>query len=131
MTDNEIIKELRSAAEWFTEHGRNTNTAIVGICERAIDHINRQQAEIEKQNEELQFIRQYIHDNGLEWDLLSKSKKSKCGCFQKGERIIGWVNNNPITKTFYFCNGTKERDECSCGGDESKCDFYPNKRNGG
>lgn len=25
------------------------------------------------------------------------------------------------------CWGTKEREECSCGGDESKCNFYPNK----
>lgn len=28
------------------------------------------------------------------------------------------------------CNGTKERDECTCGGDQSKCDFYPKKRHG-
>lgn len=26
------------------------------------------------------------------------------------------------------CWGTKERDECSCNGDETKCDFYPKKR---
>ena len=26
------------------------------------------------------------------------------------------------------CLGTKEVDPCSCGGDESKCDFYPEKR---
>ena len=25
--------------------------------------------------------------------------------------------------------GTKEKDLCSCQGDESKCDFYPEKRN--
>lgn len=24
------------------------------------------------------------------------------------------------------CLGTKERDECSCGGDRSRCDFYSN-----
>lgn len=125
MTDNEIIKALEccSVALMYDEEQ--------SLYKLALDLIKRQQAEIKKQNEELQFIRQYIHDNGLEWDLLSKYKKSKCGCFQKGERIIGWVNNNPITKTFYFCNGTKERDECSCGGDTAKCDFYPNKRNGG
>ena len=48
MTDNEIIKALECAAEWFKEHGRNTNTAIVGICDRAVDLINRQKAEIKK-----------------------------------------------------------------------------------
>ena len=26
------------------------------------------------------------------------------------------------------CLGTKEVDRCNCGGDESKCDFYPKKR---
>lgn len=48
MTGEEIIKELQSAAEWFRKHGKNTNTAIIGICERAVDHIQRQSAEIEK-----------------------------------------------------------------------------------
>ena len=28
----------------------------------------------------------------------------------------------------FLCYGTKEVEECSCGGDESKCDFYPEKR---
>ena len=48
MTDNEIIKELQCASEWFTQHGSNTNTAIIGICGRAVDLINRQKAEIER-----------------------------------------------------------------------------------
>ena len=26
------------------------------------------------------------------------------------------------------CLGTREIDRCNCGGDESKCDFYPEKR---
>ena len=26
------------------------------------------------------------------------------------------------------CWGTKEREECSCCGDQSKCNFYPEKR---
>ena len=46
LTDNEIKKELQCASEWFKEHGKNTNTAIIGICDRAVDLINRQQAEI-------------------------------------------------------------------------------------
>lgn len=48
MTDNEITKELQSASEWFNRHGRNTNTAIIGICDRAVDLINRKNAEIER-----------------------------------------------------------------------------------
>ena len=29
------------------------------------------------------------------------------------------------------CLGTRELDECSCGGDTNKCNFYPEKREGG
>lgn len=29
------------------------------------------------------------------------------------------------------CSGTKEVDSCNCGGDRSKCDFYPEKRGWG
>lgn len=30
--------------------------------------------------------------------------------------------------TISKCNGTKERDECDCGGDPLKCSFYPEER---
>ena len=40
------------------------------------DLINRQKAEIEKLQKELETTRAYIHDNGLEWDLLSYSKRN-------------------------------------------------------
>lgn len=40
---------------------------------------------------------------------------AKCDCyFQHGLKFL--------------CYGTKEMEECSCGGDKSKCDFYPEKR---
>lgn len=39
----------------------------------------------------------------------------KCSCFQ--ETLLHTV-----------CNGTRERDECTCGGDPAKCDFYPENR---
>ena len=62
---------------------------------------------------------------------------SKCDCYH--EQII---NNPPksIIKNNQFhsthgniitiskCWGTKECEECTCGGDTSKCDFYPEKR---
>ncbi len=48
MTENDVINELQAASEWYKEHGRNTNTAIVGICERAIDFIKCQSAEYEQ-----------------------------------------------------------------------------------
>ena len=55
----------------------------------------------------------------------------KCKCWEIKYQIVGWYDaetpifsNNPIQR----CNGTKEREECSCDGDESKCNFYPEKR---
>lgn len=40
---------------------------------------------------------------------------AKCDCyFQHGMKFL--------------CYGTKEMEECSCGGDKSKCNFYPEKR---
>ena len=32
------------------------------------------------------------------------------------------------TVPIQICNGTKEREGCSCNGDKSKCNFYPEKR---
>jgi hypothetical protein len=43
---------------------------------------NNLQKEHQKLKEELEFTRQYIHDNGLEWDLLSKYTQY---CEQKTE----------------------------------------------
>ena len=42
-----------------------------------------------------------------------------CDCYRAEEN---WLHEIGV------CFGTKERDPCSCGGDESKCDFYPEKR---
>ena len=33
-----------------------------------------------------------------------------------------------LGKSFGRCLGTKEIEPCNCGGDESKCDFYPERR---
>ena len=47
----------------------------------------------------------------------------QCDCYNvRIDRIYG-------NETKYgVCLGTKEVDRCNCGGDESKCDFYPEKR---
>ena len=52
----------------------------------------------------------------------------KCKCWGETKRIVRWHRNEPIYKTIQICNGTKECEECSCNGDESKCNFYPEKR---
>ena len=47
----------------------------------------------------------------------------QCNCYNvRIDRIYG-------NETKYgVCLGTREIDRCNCGGDESKCDFYPEKR---
>lgn len=53
----------------------------------------------------------------------------KCNCWHVNEN---WLLDQMTGKMRAFprfeCWGTRERDQCSCGGDPSKCDFYPEKR---
>lgn len=55
----------------------------------------------------------------------------KCDCWYREtyEKWDVWRQLH-LPAERHVCNGTKEREECSCGGDESKCDFYPEKRKG-
>lgn len=50
----------------------------------------------------------------------------KCDCYE--EHNICICTNPPQYNHYGVCLGTKEQDRCSCGGDESKCNFYPEKR---
>lgn len=55
--------------------------------------------------------------------------KHNCNCYETIERL----RYSPFYTHAYYeavgiCNGTRERDECSCGGDRAKCDFYPEVR---
>jgi hypothetical protein len=53
----------------------------------------------------------------------------KCDCYDVAEEIIDWfADGSPKTDLVSRCFGTKERDICYCGGDRSKCDFYPEVR---
>lgn len=52
----------------------------------------------------------------------------KCDCYKERHTIVCGFADRASTKTRGICNGTRERDECTCGGDSAKCDFYPEKR---
>lgn len=52
----------------------------------------------------------------------------RCNCWEEKEVIMGYYHGYPMKKVKQICNGTKEREGCSCDGDESKCNFYPEKR---
>ena len=50
----------------------------------------------------------------------------QCECY---ETRLEPMETNPRLRHLYgVCLGTKECDRCNCYGDESKCDFYPEKR---
>ena len=54
----------------------------------------------------------------------------KCDCYQEGIRPEPRYSQytgqyvKSVNVKYSYCNGTKEREDCSCGGDRSKCDFY-------
>ena len=50
----------------------------------------------------------------------------QCKCYET--RLEPIETNSIFQHTYGVCLGTKEVDRCNCGGDESKCDFYPEKR---
>lgn len=59
--------------------------------------------------------------------------ENKCHCYhtQKKRRYTyNQFTGEPIGHDVEVgvCWGTKETDECRCGGDETKCDFYPEVR---
>lgn len=51
----------------------------------------------------------------------------KCDCYIEVNSFKLYPHSSLII-TQSRCNGTKERDECTCGSDPAKCDFYPEKR---
>lgn len=57
----------------------------------------------------------------------------KCDCYHiesKRRYTYNPITGDPIGHDIdvSVCWGTKETDECSCGGDRTKCDFYPEVR---
>lgn len=48
---------------------------------------------------------------------------SKCECYEE-EEVIDYYSFNCNRRLIGICNGTKEREECSCKGNREKCDFY-------
>ena len=54
---------------------------------------------------------------------------NKCDCYCTGERTLyDYMGFKTYTEPYGYCNGTRERDLCSCGGDRTKCNFYPEVR---
>lgn len=54
---------------------------------------------------------------------------NKCDCYYEKTEIVGWLTpDEPKTVLISRCYGTKECDICTCRGDRSKCDFYPEVR---
>lgn len=55
---------------------------------------------------------------------------NKCDCYCEDIKAEPRYNQytgdyvGSVDVKFAYCIGTKEQDECSCGGDHAKCDFY-------
>lgn len=52
---------------------------------------------------------------------------NKCECYEERE-VIDYYSLNSDRRLIGICNGTKEREECHCGGNRRYCDFYPEVR---
>lgn len=53
----------------------------------------------------------------------------KCDNYIEDRQLVDYTPlMKPLYKTVSLCFGTKERYRCSCGGDRTKCDFYPEIR---
>lgn len=53
----------------------------------------------------------------------------KCDHYNATYEIVGWVNEDtPVLNEISRCYRNNKRNECSCGGDRSKCNFYPEAR---
>ena len=51
-----------------------------------------------------------------------------CPKILEADEIDGICRCDAYDAAFSRCNGTKERDFCSCRGDKRDCDFYPEQR---
>lgn len=62
-------------------------------------------------------------------EILRRKQMNKCDCYYTEEQIVGWHTPvDPKIKIVHKCNGTRERDICSCDGERAKCDFYSEVR---
>lgn len=53
----------------------------------------------------------------------------QCDCYVEDRYLVDYTPlMEPLYKTVSLCFGTKEREQCSCGGDRTKCDFYSEVR---
>lgn len=48
--------------------------------------------------------------------------------FEKGVLSTKGIYEDYTIRTVGVCWGTKECEECTCGGDENKCDFYKKEK---
>lgn len=64
----------------------------------------------------------------FEFDNVTDDSKFKCDSYHTEERYtsldFNMFGNSVRTKEVGVCWGTREREECTCGGDKRKCNFY-------
>ena len=93
----------------------------------------------------MDIVHSVCYANDLSYYIIYCSKMKKCDCYREETKtrypteferglsfgMLGkWLDpNEPIEYKEGRCLGTRECETCTCRGDTSKCDFYPEKRN--
>lgn len=82
LTVESVSAELQSAVKWFGEHGKNTNTGVIAICQHAIDLINR----LDKKTSDLEYtLMGVMHsvDKWLEGDELNQHEVNRAATMRE------------------------------------------------
>lgn len=63
--DNNIVHELKASSLWFKEHGRNTNTSIIEVCDRAAEYIKELESEGKTKDEMIKALESKISEGEI------------------------------------------------------------------
>lgn len=70
----------------------------------------------------------------VRFKLVEDPENVRCDCYEvyktcepRYNTITGQIDHY-VDVEYGRCRGTRERDICTCGGNEKKCDFYEHKR---
>lgn len=59
---NDTVTALRNVSKWFEAHGRNSNSAVVDICNDAAAQLESQQVRLAETQQQLQAAAKCIYD---------------------------------------------------------------------
>lgn len=75
----------------------------------------------------LESIVSQVGSNFLRYGFTEGCPNETCDAYH-ARKDVRYINRESYYEVVPECWGTKERDVCSCGGDRTRCDFYPKVR---